>query len=41
MYEGGLRVPAVVGPQKIRGEISSYPSGAVDIFHIAEIVGLP
>ena len=44
MYEGGLRVPAIIEwPQKIRASrVSSYPSGAVDVFPtVAEIVGLP
>ncbi len=44
MYEGGIRVPAIVEwPQKInKFRVSSYPAGAVDIFPtLAEIAGLP
>jgi len=44
LYEGGLRVPAVVEwPEKINDpRITSYPAGAVDIFPtIAEIADLP
>jgi len=44
MYEGGLRVPAIIEwPGGIpKSRITKYPAGAVDIFPtIAEIVGLP
>ncbi len=44
MYEGGLRVPAIIEwPSGIpKPRITKYPAGAVDIFPtIAEIVGLP
>lgn len=44
MYEGGLRVPAIIewpnGIPKTR--ITKYPAGTVDIFPtVAEVVGLP
>ncbi len=44
VYEGGLRVPAIIEwPQKIsRPRITKYPAATVDIFPtLAEIVGLP
>ncbi len=44
MYEGGLRVPAVVEwPGKIQGSrVTQFRAGTVDIFStIADIVGLP
>ena len=44
MYEGGLRVPAIIEwPKTItNARITKYPAGAVDIFPtIAEITGLP
>ncbi|MFT5854972.1 MAG: arylsulfatase A-like enzyme [Verrucomicrobiales bacterium] len=43
VYEGGLRVPAIVEwPAAIKPRVSKYPSCTMDIFPtIAEIVGLP
>ena len=44
MYEGGIRVPAIIEwPKRInKARISSYPAGAVDIFPtIADIARLP
>ena len=44
MYEGGLRVPAIIEwPSGIpKPRITKHPAGAVDIFPtIAEVVGLP
>lgn len=43
MYEGGLRVPAVVEwPARIEaGRVTSYPAGTVDIYPtVAEVAGL-
>jgi arylsulfatase A-like enzyme len=44
MYEGGLRVPAIIEwPAGIpKPRVTKYPAGAVDIFPtLAEVVGLP
>ncbi|MFT5131175.1 MAG: arylsulfatase A-like enzyme [Rhodothermales bacterium] len=43
MYEGGLRVPAVIEwPSVIKPRITHYPAGTVDIFPtLAEIADLP
>jgi arylsulfatase A-like enzyme len=44
MYEGGLRVPAIIEWPKVitKPRITKYPAGAVDIFPtIAQAVGLP
>jgi arylsulfatase A-like enzyme len=43
MYEGGLRVPAVIEwPAVIKPRITHYPAGTVDIFPtVAEIAKLP
>ena len=44
MYEGGLRVPAIIEWPKVitKSRITKYPAGAVDIFPtIAQAVGLP
>ncbi len=43
MYEGGLRVPAILEwPNGVKPRVTSHPAGAVDIFPtLAQIVGLP
>ena len=43
VYEGGLRVPAIIEwPETIKPRVSTYQSGAFDIFPtILDIVGLP
>jgi arylsulfatase A-like enzyme len=43
VYEGGLRVPAIVEwPAGLKPRITSYPAATMDIFPtIADIVGLP
>lgn len=43
MYEGGIRVPAIVEwPANIKPRITQYPAATMDIFPtVAEIVGLP
>ncbi len=44
MYEGGLRVPAIIEWPKVitKPRITKYPAGAVDIFPtIAQVAGLP
>ena len=44
MYEGGLRVPAIIEWPKVitKPRITKYPAGAVDIFPtIAQAAGLP
>ena len=43
VYEGGLRVPAIVEwPAKIKPRITAYPAATMDVFPtIADLLGLP